>query len=134
MAIDAYREKINNLQNKIAKDQENVKIQVVTEYKDKIKTIIKKEKEYVYQATNDVPAQYTLSSGWVYLHDIAATGGDANSTLSANDSSSGVKDDTAVATIVQNYSICRQNSEQLKSLQTWLTETQNSVALNNNNK
>lgn len=124
MAIDAYREKINSLQDKIKKEEENVKIQVVTEYKDKIKTIVKKEKEYVYLANTSVPAEFNLSNGWVYLHDVAATGGDANSSFSSDGSSSGIKDNIALETIVENYAICRQNAEQLISLQKYISKTQ----------
>jgi hypothetical protein len=121
--IEAYKEKINSLQDKIKKNQENIKVQVVTEYKDKVKVIVKKEKEYVYQATNDVPAQYTLSSGWVYLHDISATGGDYNSSFGTISSPSGIEDNQALRVIVENYGICRQNAQQLKSLQEFILKS-----------
>jgi phosphomannomutase len=128
--IEAYLEKINSLQERLKKAQKNVNVQVVTQYVDRIKTIVKKEKEYVHEATNDVPSEFTVSVGWVYLHDIAATGGDADPTLSSNGSSSGIKDNIALATIVENYEICEQNSEQLKELQKWLTDTKNLIDLN----
>ena len=123
MAIDAYKENINSLQDKIKKNQENIKVQVVTEYKDKIKVVVKKEKEYVYRATNDVPAEFNLSNGWVYLHDVAATGSDYNSSFGTISSSSGIKDNQALATVVENYGICRQNAQQLKSLQEYILKS-----------
>jgi len=124
MAIQAYIEKINSLQSDLKKKQKQVEVQVVTEYKTKIKTIVKKEKEYVYQATNDVPAQFNMSNGWVYLHDSAATGSDSDTTLSSDGSSSGIKDNQALGIIVENYSICRQNAEQLRALQEFISKTE----------
>jgi hypothetical protein len=127
--INSYIEKIHSLQSDLTIAQNNVKEVIVTEYKTKIKTIVKKEKEYVYQATNDVPAEFNLSSGWVYLHDVAATGGNANSTLSSNGASSGIKDNQGLAVVVENYGICHENAEKLKALQDFLVKSQNA---NNN--
>jgi hypothetical protein len=122
-AINAYIEKIKSLEIDLEKKQKEVEIQVVTEYKDKIKTIVKKEKEYVYLANTSVPAEFNLSNGWVYLHDVAATGSDYNSSFGTISSSSGIKDNQALATVVENYGICRQNAQQLKSLQEYILKS-----------
>ena len=104
---------------------------VVTKYVDRVKTV--KEKEYVYldQAKNDVPPQHDLSNGWVYLHDTSSQALSAESSRSTDETSSGVKDNIALSTVVANYSICRQNSEQLRALQQWIIDTKAKVDAQN---
>ena len=107
---------------------------IVIQYVDKIKKI--KEKEYVYvnASKENVPSQYDLSSGWVYLHDVSAKGSDADTSSAADETASGVRDNQALAVVVTNYSRCRENSEQLTALQTWITTTQSAVEISNGNK
>jgi len=122
--IEAYLDKIHSLQIDLEKERNNIKTKVVNEYVDKIKTIVKKEKEYVYQAINDVPAQCNLSTGWIMLHNAAAEGSDIDSTITANGSPSGIEDNSALAAVVSNYSICRENAQQLISLQEFIIKMQ----------
>lgn len=100
---------------------------VVTEYVDRVNTI--KEKEYVYldRAKNNVPAQSVMSNGWVFTHDASATGSDADATLSSDASPSGIKDNEALFTIINNYNRCMQNSQQLISLQQWINDNKQSI-------
>ena len=105
---------------------------VTVQYVDRINTIREKETRYVDAATNDVPSQFELSNGWVYTHDIGATAGDAESTRSSDEASSGIKDNKALVTILRNYSICEQNSEQVKNLQEWIAD--NKTAIEESNK
>ena len=103
---------------------EEIRERVVTEYVDRTRTIREKEYIYVTAANSEVPSQYILSNGWVTLHNVAAapvyvspvpgTVGDATP--------SGVTDNAALGTVVSNYSICKQNAEQLVALQRWVTE------------
>ena len=74
-----------------------------------------------------MPSQYDLSNGWVYLHDVSAKGSDADSTRAADEAASGIRDNQALAVVVTNYSRCRENSEQLRSLQEWVVESQKEV-------
>lgn len=127
------------LQTKLTEEIANVKERVITKYVDRVRVI--KEKQYVYRdkATNAVPAQYELSNGWVHLHDAAATNTDADSTRSADGTTSGVKDNQALAIVADNYAACHANAEQLKSLQDYVREVQRVVAeaneiLGNNKK
>lgn len=105
-------------------EQKNAKItnKVITEYVDRTNTI--REKEYVYRdaATKSVPAQSNLSNGWVYVHDVSATSGDADPARASDATSSGIKDNTALLTVISNYSICQQNQAQLIELQKWIVE------------
>lgn len=97
------------------------KIEIVTEYVDRIVTV--KEKEYVYiDKSKNVPSRCELSTGWMHLHDSSARGTEPDSTRVTDATASGIKDNTALGTIVSNYSICQQNAEQLKALQKWIAE------------
>ena len=111
----------------LEKKNSEISTQVVTEYVDRVNTI--REKEYVYRdvAKNNVPAQHDMSNGWVYTHDISATSGNADPTRASDATSSGIKDNTALLTVLSNYSICMQNSQQLASLQQWINDNKRAV-------
>jgi len=104
-----------------------ISTQVVTEYVDRVNTI--REKEYVYRdiAQNAVPAQHDMSNGWVYTHDLSAASGDADAARASDASPSGIKDTTALFTIISNYSRCMQNSQQLIGLQKWINDNKRAV-------
>jgi hypothetical protein len=112
-----------------------IKETVITKFVDKVRTV--KEKEYVYvQQTKDVvPGQFELSNGWVYLHDSSATDGYAEPAKSSDGTSSGLKDNQVLATIVNNYAVCHTNAQQLVQLQQWIRENQAAVnEVNGKNK
>ena len=104
-----------------------ISTQVVTEYVDRVNTI--REKEYVYRdiVKDSVPAQYDLSNGWVYTHDLSATSGDADPARASDASPSGIKDNTTLLTIISNYATCQSNAEQLKQLQQWIIQNKAAV-------
>jgi len=112
---------------------ENAKLSnnVVTEYVDRTNTIVEKQIIYRDSAAKMEP-QHNMSNGWVHLHDVAAKLVDPNMQMAADSSPSGVMDNSALAVVMSNYSICRQNAEQLQALQKWIRETQ--VAVENSNK
>jgi hypothetical protein len=100
---------------------------VVVKYVDKINTIHEKEIQYVNVAEKIVPSQFELSNGWVYLHDVSATNDDADTTRSSDATPSGIKDNEALTTIVNNYATCTQNANQLTALQNWISENKAAV-------
>ena len=103
-----------------------VKVEVVTEYVDRVKVV--KEKEYVYRdKIVTVPSKCELSDGWVRLHDTSARGDDAGTTDFTDETPSGIRDTQALGTVIENYSICHQNAEQLKALQNWVRQAQAEV-------
>jgi len=116
--INQLNTEIISLQNK--NNQTNN--QVVTQYVDKWHTIVQKEIVYVKQAQNNVPSQYFLSRGWLYDHDAAASFTEADSARSSDATPSQIKDNIALATIVDNYSTCYQIAAQLTSLQQWILD------------
>jgi len=115
------------LQLELEKEQNNIKEKIVTQYVDKIKIV--KEKEYVFlnQATNNVPAQFNLSNGWIWLHDASAQNGIPDATRSSDGTPSDIKDNQALTTIISNYAICHQTRQQLTDLQRSITETKKLV-------
>lgn len=126
-AAAEFQLKEQALQLAVAEAEGQIKEVIVTEYVDRIKIV--KEKEYVYreQAETSVPATCELPAGWVYLHDAAATSGVADPTRSSDATPSGVKDNQALGVVAENYSICRQNAEQLISLQKYVTELEKAI-------
>jgi hypothetical protein len=111
----------------LEKQNSAISTQVVTEYVDRVNTI--REKEYVYRdiVKDSVPAQYDLSNGWVYTHDLSATSGNADATRASDASPSGIKDNSALLTIISNYATCQSNAEQLRQLQQWIIQNKDAV-------
>lgn len=111
----------------LEKKNSEISTQVVTEYVDRVNTI--REKEYVYRdlVKDSVPSQHDMSNGWVYTHDLSATSGDADPARASDATPSGIKDNTALLTILSNYSICLQNSQQLEGLQRWINDNKRAV-------
>jgi hypothetical protein len=113
---------ISDLKTENAKISDNV----ITEYVDRTNTI--REKEIVYRdATNTLGSQYDISNGWVYLHDSAAKLTNPDMTLASDKSPSGIMDNSALAVVISNYAICRQNAEQLSSLQKWIIDNKTAI-------
>lgn len=107
---------------------ENIRISdnVVTEYIDRTNTI--REKEVIYrQAAGGLEPQHDLSNGWIHLHDAAARLANPDMQLASDQSPSGVMDNTALAVVMSNYAVCKQNSDQLTALQRWITDNQAAV-------
>jgi hypothetical protein len=115
----------------LEKKNSEISTKVVTQYVDRVNTI--KEKEYVYldRAKNNVPAQHDMSNGWMFAHDASASGSDADPTRSSDASPSGIKDNQALVTIIQNYSRCMQNSQQLIGLQQWINDNKRAIEESN---
>jgi hypothetical protein len=109
-------------------EQKNSEIsgQVTTEFVENTNTI--REKEIIYRdVARDMEPQYDMSNGWVYLHDAAAKLVNPDMLLASDKSPSGVMDTAALTVVISNYAICKQNAEQLTSLQKWIKENQASI-------
>lgn len=61
----------------------------------------------------------TLPGTWRVRHDAAATGDPAQTTGVAADAANPVADDTALATVAENYTACRGYIEQVAGWQAW---------------
>ncbi|WP_122447440.1 hypothetical protein [Pseudomonas viridiflava] len=101
-----------------------VRDRVVTQYVDRVEyiekrgaTLIKEVPVYV-SAKSD--AACVVPSGFVRLHDAAASGADLPASGSAGtafEGPSGVALSTVAATTASNYTACHANAEQLRQLQ-----------------
>ncbi|ROL88723.1 hypothetical protein [Pseudomonas protegens] len=106
-----------------------VKEKVVVEYVDRVvkvyqagATITKEVPIYVSKAADNA---CVVPAGFVRVHDAGA----ANLPMAAgpgvaDDASSGLALSTVAASVVDNYSQCHANAEQLKALQQWVRESQ----------
>jgi hypothetical protein len=99
---------------------------VVTKYvtqiqlvKEKGDVIIKEVPKYI---NADVDAKCSIPNAFVVLHDSASKNEVPDSTRLANEGTSDTKLSTVTETVVGNYSVCHQNSQQLKALQEWVRE------------
>ena len=101
---------------------------VVTKYvtqiqlvKEKGDVIIKEVPKYI---NADVDAKCAIPNAFVVLHDSASVNEVPDASRLANEGTSATKLSTVTETVVGNYSICHQNTEQLKALQEWIREQQ----------
>ncbi|WP_300246018.1 hypothetical protein [Pseudomonas sp.] len=106
-----------------------VKEKVVVEYVDRVvkvyqagATITKEVPIYVSKAADNA---CVVPAGFVRVHDAGA----ANLPMAAgpgvaDDATSGLALSTVAASVVDNYSQCHANAEQLKALQQWVRESQ----------
>ena len=123
LEIQRAANEAEELSNALKKEQGMIREKVRVEYVDRVTKIKEKETRIVEAAAQTVPGQYDLSNGWVHAHNAAASPDiELDMNLAADASSSFVKDNVALDTIVKNYSICLQNSQQLTMLQKYLLE------------
>lgn len=107
--------------NELLVKKNKVDVQIVTEYVDKIVEVVKWRTKNV-EVVKLVPDTGVLSDGWVHVHDSSAQARDADATRASDATPSGIKTAEALEGIVDNYAICKKNSEQLASLQKWIRE------------
>jgi hypothetical protein len=108
---------------------ENTKISdnVTTEYVDRTNTIRDTEIIYRDRLVGLGEGQNDLSNGWVELHDAAAKLANPDALLASDKSPSGIMDNSALAVVLTNYSVCHQNKQQLISLQSWITQNRAAI-------
>lgn len=105
------------------KAKNNVNEKVVKEYVDRIIYVTKWRTKNV-EVIKHVKDTCELSNGWVHVHDSSAAGRDADSSVAADDTSSGIEATEVLETVVDNYGACAANAEQVKAWQKWYTEQQ----------
>lgn len=115
-------EQISDLKTENARISDNVTV----EYVDRTNTIV--QKEIVYRdAAKTLEPQHDLSNGWIYLHDAAAKLVNPDMQLASDASPSGIMDTSALAVVMSNYAICKQNAEQLTALQRWVADNRAAI-------
>lgn len=114
---------ISDLKTENAKISDNV----TTEFVDRVNTIHDKEVIYRDRLVNLGEGTNDLSVGWIELHDAAAKLADPDAQLASDKSPSGIMDNSALAVVLTNYSVCHQNKQQLISLQRWITDNKAAI-------
>ena len=124
---EGWQKKVLEQQAEIAKlkqQEAEVTTKVVTKYIDKITVVKETNNEIAKYINQDADAKCQLPVSFSVLHDAAAKNELPDSTRATDARASDVKLSEATTTVVGNYGICNQNSEQLKALQQWIREQQ----------
>jgi hypothetical protein len=99
-----------------------VTTKVVTKYIDKL-TVVKETNNAISKyVTTEADGKCQLPNSFSVLHDAAAKNELPDPTGAVDARASEVKLSEATTTIIENYGICNQNSEQLKALQDWVSQ------------
>lgn len=106
--------------NELLIKKNKVDIQIVTEYVEKIKEVVRWRTRNVEVIIDSVPDTCELTNGWVSVHDSAARALHADSTRASDATPSGVTAPQALKEINNNYSICKENADRLVALQDWI--------------
>ena len=135
LEIQRVANEAESLAMQLKKEQEMIREVVKVEYVDRVTKIKEKEIQVVQAAAESVPGQYDMSNGWIHAHNAAASPQiDLDLNLAADGTTSFVKDNVALQTVVENYSICLQNAQQLTSLQKYLIEVNRKIDEENKNR
>lgn len=99
-------------------------VKVITKYVTKIVEVEKHGQEIqsqipTYVTSND-NARCVINTGFVRIHNSAAGEEIPDTSGVTNETPSGVALSTVASTVAGNYTSCRANAEQLKSLQEWV--------------
>ena len=115
------------LASQIKQDQADATVQVITQYVDRIQVVKQHKNTLINEVTRYVQADTPdLPTGFRLLHDAAATGRNVGSTGSADAQPVSAQD--IASTVVENYGICRETTEQLSALQFWIVMQSNVIA------
>jgi hypothetical protein len=125
---NALREKLSS---EISEVQVTVVDRIVTQYVDRIIKVKEVGAHNEQVAKDVVPDKSILSNGWVYTHDASARGEDADSTISADATPSGVEANQALGTVIDNYATCKEVREQVIGWQNWYTESAENIRKHN---
>ena len=111
---------------RVERRQAQATVEVVTKYVDRIKVVREKGDTIIKEVTVYVPieadAACTINRGFVRLHDAAATGELPEPARDADAAATGIALSAVAGTVAANYQTCHENAEQLRALQTWVTE------------
>ena len=125
---NAAKAQMEELQKRQSKTEEKILIK----YNDRIVYRNAQHAKNQELITTVVPDRNVeLSNGWVWTHDSSATGRDADSTRSADDSPSGITANQALFKVNENYNTCKATRDQLVALQDWIKQTRANIEAEN---
>ena len=110
----------------VRQKQAETTVKVVTEYVDRVRVVREKGDTIIKEVPVYVPVQAdaacTINRGFVRLHDAAAAGELPEPAGDADAAAAGVALSAVATTVTTNYQTCHENAEQLRALQTWVSE------------
>lgn len=121
---DTERAATANQLQQLAAKQAQTTTQVVTQYVDRIQIVHQRGKDIVKEVPVYVPLTSPtcdLSGGFRLLHDAAATGSELPDPARIADAPTAPAQDVA-ATVADNYATYHEVAEQLKALQSWVSQ------------
>ena len=97
-------------------------VKVVTKFVDRVRVVKETGAALTREVVRYVPSDSCdLPPGYRVLHDAAARGEHADA--AGNTDAAAVPAQDAAAAVIDNYSACHANAEQLVALQNWIVET-----------
>ena len=106
--------------------EEKITTKIVTKYIDRIQVVKEKGNEIVkyVDVIKESDSKCELPNSFIVLHDAATKNELPDPARITDAGTSNLKLSTATTTIVENYGITNQITEQLKALQAWIREQQ----------
>lgn len=120
LKIAKYAADKQQLSKDLADEKSLVRENTIIRYLYKIQEIHDKTKDNHDIAIHEVPPQNQMSNGWIYAHDQTALGFKADETKSKDPTPSGIMDNVALATVIDNYGICHEKDEQINALSDYI--------------
>ena len=106
--------------------QAEATVKVVTQYVDRVHVVREKGETIIKEVPVYVPVQAdaacTINRGFVRLHDAAAAGELPEPAGDADAAAAGVALSAVATTVTTNSHTGHENAEQLRALQTWVSE------------
>ncbi|WP_281982976.1 hypothetical protein [Azonexus hydrophilus] len=106
----------------VEKAQAESTVKIVTKFVDRVRVVKETGAALTREVVRYVPSDSCdLPPGYRVLHDAAARGEPADTAGSVDAATVSAQD--AAAAVIDNYSACHANAEQLVALQNWIVET-----------
>jgi hypothetical protein len=110
----------------VREEQAQATVEVVTEYVDRIRVVREKGDTIIKEVPIYVPVQAdaacTINRGFVRLHDAAAANALPEPARDTDAAAADIALSTVAGTVATNYQTCHETAEQLRALQTWVSE------------
>lgn len=112
--------------SRVEKAQAESTVRVVTKFVDRVRVVKDAGAALTKEVVRYVPSDSCdLPPGYRVLHDAAARGEPAGA--AGNVDAAAVPAQDAAAVVIDNYTACHANSEQLVALQNWIIETRHAA-------
>jgi hypothetical protein len=109
----------------IRERQAQATVKVVTQYVDRVRVVREMGETIIKEVPVYVPVQAdaacTINRGFVRLHDAAAAGELPEPARDADAAAAGIALSAVAGTVAANYQTCHENAEQLRALQSWIS-------------